>query len=134
MKITLVRHGEVTKKYLGKYNGHIDIELSANGLQQVLELGEELQKNNYDKIYCSDLLRARQTLEEFKLGQEVVYTQELREKYWGRHEGKSFEEISKEGIVYENFEQWISSLDGESIFDFEQRVKEYFNEIILANI
>ncbi|MEN8302955.1 MAG: histidine phosphatase family protein [Campylobacterota bacterium] len=131
MKITLVRHSEVIKKYQGKYNGHIDIALSSKGKNDAKELAKKLQNIEFDKIYCSDLLRAKQTLAAFKLSQEPIYTNRLREKSWGRHEGKSFNEIQSEGLEYKNFEQWISALDGEDIQKYTQRIQNYFYETLL---
>jgi len=129
--ITLVRHGEVLEEYQGKYNGHIDIGLSVNGKLQAKELGKKLKDRDFDRVYCSDLLRARETLQAFELDLEVSYTKELREKSWGRHEGKSFDEIQKEGIEYENFEQWIRALDGEDIDEYKEKIKHYFYKTLL---
>jgi alpha-ribazole phosphatase/probable phosphoglycerate mutase len=126
MKITLIRHAQVIQEYLGKYNGHIDIPLSQEGLNQTKKLASQLQGCKFDKVYCSDLLRAKQTLEALDLPQTPIFTKELREKSWGRHEGKSYDEITQEGIVYENFEQWLNALDGEDIYTYQQRIKEYF--------
>jgi len=131
MKITLVRHAEVIEEYIGKYNGHIDIGLSENGKNQAKKLGKKLKNMQFDKIYCSDLLRAKQTLELFELNQDVIYSDQLREKSWGKHEGKSFDEIIKEGIEYKNFEQWISDLDGEDITSYTNRIKNFFNNTII---
>ncbi len=130
MKITLVRHSEVIEKYQGKYNGHIDIALSQKGKEDAKNLARKLKNIEFDKIYCSDLLRARETLTAFHAAQEIVYTSKLREKSWGKHEGKSFDEIIQSGLQYENFEQWISALDGEDFRDYKQNLKEYFYETI----
>jgi len=131
MKITFVRHAEVIEKYQGKYNGHIDIPLSQNGKKQAKELAKKLQHINFDKIYCSDLLRAKQTLEAFSYDKEPTYTNRLREKSWGKDEGKSFDEIQAQGIKYINFQQWITALDGEDIYRYKEKIKEYFYETIL---
>lgn len=133
MTITLVRHGEVIEEYRGKYNGHIDIPLSQNGIENAKELGKKLQCEAYDRVYCSDLLRAKHTLEAFSLHVEPIFTSTLREKSWGRHEGKSFDEIQKEGIEYESFEQWVKALDGENIERYKERIKEYFYETIFKS-
>ena len=122
MNITLIRHGSVEKKYLGCYNGHIDIDLSEQGFLSAKELSSEISTNEYDSIYCSDLKRARQTADAISL-RDVTYTKELREKSWGKNEGKSFGEI---GIEYETFLQYIEALGGESIEDFSSRVKDFF--------
>ena len=130
MKITLVRHSEVIKEYQGKYNGHIDIALSLKGKKDAKELAQKLQDIEFDRVYCSDLLRARETLDELDIDLEPIYTDRLREKSWGKHEGKSFEEIELDGIKYENFEQWISALDGENMQEYIQRVREYFYKTV----
>jgi len=130
MKITLVRHSEVIESYQHCYNGLIDIGLSLNGKQQAKKIAEELNNIIFEKVYCSDLKRAKQTLDMFSLNLEPIYTKELREKSWGIHEGKSFEEIEKSGIKYENFYQWITALDGENIQNYIKRIERYFKEII----
>ena len=130
MRITLVRHAEVIQEYQGKYNGHIDIALSENGKLQAKTLAKELSSQIFDKVYSSDLLRAKETLNAFDIKIEPIYTKRLREKSWGRHEGKSFKEIEEEGIKYENFEQWIEALDGEDMQEYIQNIKEYFYETI----
>jgi len=131
MKITLLRHGEVQEKYLGKYNGHIDIQLSENGKTQAKKAAKELNSIAFERVYCSDLLRAKETLNAFHFHQNIIYSNQLREKSWGRHEGKSFDEIVAEGIEYESFLQWIEALDGESMAEYIEKVKTYFYETLL---
>ena len=131
MKIYFVRHGEVEEAYRGKYNGHIDIALSPKGKEEAKRVAKELSHIHFDKAYCSDLLRARESIEPFELSCEIIYTDKLREKSWGRHEGKSFEEIEAEGIAYTTFDNWIASLDGEPLEEFKQRVWSFFQEELL---
>lgn len=131
MRIYFVRHAEVIEEYQGRYNGHIDIPLSDKGKADAKELAKKLSYIRFDKAFCSDLLRARQTIEAFDLDCEVVYTDRLREKSWGRHEGMSFDEITKEGLEYRNFEQWIEDLDGEPLQEYAARIWEYFETVLL---
>lgn len=128
MKITLVRHAEVIEEYQGKYNGHIDISLSNKGKAEAKTLAKTLDHHKFDAIYCSDLLRAKQTLEAFSYNVQAIYTPLLREKSWGVHEGMSFEEIEATGIEYSSFEKWISDLGGEDLTLYIERVKNYFFE------
>ena len=131
MKLYFVRHAEVMKAYQGCYNGHIDIPLSPKGKQNAKELAKKLSHIKFDRAFCSDLLRARETIEAFDLECEVVYTNRLREKSWGKHEGMNFEEITKEGLEYKSFKQWIAALDGEPIERYAMRLQEYFKEVLL---
>lgn len=131
MIITLLRHGEVIEEYQGKYNGHIDIPLSKNGKLQVIQIAATLKNENFDAIYCSDLLRAKQTLEAFEYKVTPILTKNLREKSWGIHEGKSFQEIEESGIKYKNFEQWLNDLDGENSQEYINNTYKYFKDNII---
>lgn len=130
MKITLLRHAEVQEDFLGKYNGHNNIGLSKKGYEQSLTLANKYRNAGFDAVFCSDLLRAKETLKPFRFACNPIFTPELREKSWGVHEGKSFEEICAQGIEYKNFEQWINALDGERVEGFRQRVQYFFYEVI----
>ncbi len=127
MKITLIRHAEVEERYIGCFNGHIDIELSNKGKKEARILAHTYANDEFDAVFCSDLKRARQTLKYFSHAKDAVYTEKLREKSLGEHEGKKFEEL---GIKYENFGQFINSLDGERFDDFTSRVKEFFYDYL----
>ena len=131
MRVTLVRHGEVDKAYINKYNGHLDIELSKSGYAQAQMLAEHFASSKFDKVFCSDLMRAKETLKAFSQSQDAIYTDKLREKSWGRDEGLSFNEIcEQEGIEYINFMQWIDALDGEEYNSYVNRVREFFLEYL----
>ena len=123
MNLTLVRHAQVDEKYLGAYNGHIDISLSKLGNEQAKTLAKKFQNKSFDAVFCSDLKRAKETLQTFTNIKEIIYTPKLREKSWGKHEGLKFEEI---GIEYKNFLDFIHSLDGEDIDIFSANIKDFF--------
>lgn len=127
MRLTLVRHAEVQKEYLNKYNGHNDIGLSEDGIKQAKDLCDKLNELNFDAVYCSDLRRTKETIKYFKNEDSITYTKELREKSWGRHEGLSFDEIIEQNeIQYEDFLQWINDLDGEDYTFYIQRIESFF--------
>ncbi|MCW8837263.1 MAG: histidine phosphatase family protein [Thiovulaceae bacterium] len=127
MRLTLVRHCEVEEKYIGCYNGHIDIGLSKNGYIQAKKLSEKLKDENYDAVFCSDLKRAKESIKYFENLDNITFTDKLREKSWGINEGKSYNYICKtQNITYESFEQWIDELGGEDINLFKKRVEKFF--------
>ena len=132
MKITLVRHGEVQTPFIGKYNGHNDIGLSEKGKKEAKKLAELFTCKEFDLVYCSDLRRAKETLQAFVQAKNAVFTEKLREKSWGKHEGLGFDEITAQGIVYKNFSQWIEALDGENYTEYVQRVKKFFFEELVT--
>ena len=131
MKITLVRHAEVEEKYIGCYNGHIDIGLSQKGYADAKELEKHFSASDFDIIFCSNLKRTKETLKQFIKSDKVIYTKELREKSWGEHEGMRFEEIiSTTKLNYLGFEQWVNALDGERPEEFISRVGKFFFEYL----
>jgi alpha-ribazole phosphatase len=124
-----MRHASVDERYVGCYNGHIDIDLSPQGVREAAEAAAGLKDIEFDGVYCSDLLRCRQTLEHLGLA-SAVFDERLREKSWGRAEGMKYDEICKRfGVVYESFAQFIDAVGGESIAEFEARVSWFFDEL-----
>ncbi len=134
MIITLVRHGEIDNDYLGCYNGHIDISLSPTGVQASKQLAEHFKDTNFDAVYSSDLKRCKETLQPIILepkNQHIQFTDQLREKSWGKHEGMTFDTITaRDGLVYKDFEQWINALDGEPYDAYIARIRHFFLEFL----
>lgn len=134
MIITLARHAEVEEAYHKCYNGHIDIGLSSKGKEESCTLAQHFKNKAFDAVFCSDLKRCKQTLQAFDLDIKPVYTAMLREKSWGRHEGKSFDEIiACEDFTYDDFEQWIHALDGEEYPAYIKRIENFFKNFLPAS-
>jgi len=133
MIITLVRHGEVEEAYHRCYNGHNDIALSPKGVSEAAELGEHFAQQNFDAIFSSDLRRCQETLTHITASPHIplTLTQNLREKSWGRHEGMTFDAITKrDGLIYHDFLQWINALDGEPYDAYIERIKTFFTKTL----
>ncbi|WP_379135700.1 histidine phosphatase family protein [Paenibacillus sp. sgz500958] len=62
-RIGLIRHGSTYWNKEGRAQGYTDNELDEEGKQQAEAIAERLSKEQWDVIYSSDLLRARQTAE-----------------------------------------------------------------------
>jgi len=131
MKLTLVRHAEVDEKYRACYNGHNEIGLSKLGEFQATELCALLDIFKFDSVFSSDTFRAKESIKHSLHVEDIIYTDKLREKSWGKHEGLSFDEIiSQEEIKYKNFLQWINALDGENYEKYIKRIEEFFLEYL----
>ena len=87
--LLLIRHGETDWNADGRLQGQTDRPLSEFGRQQARQLAEELDGEEFEAIYSSDLVRARETAEIVgeRLGLGVVLDPDLREKDWGNWEG-----------------------------------------------
>ena len=87
--LLLVRHGETDWNAEGRLQGHTDRPLSDYGREQARRLAADLEAEDLEAIYASDLARARETAEIVgeRLGLPVVLDPDLREKDWGNWEG-----------------------------------------------
>ena len=104
--LLLVRHGETDWNAEGRLQGHTDRPLSDFGRRQAHELAEELDGEELEAIYSSDLARARETAEIVgrKLGLPTVLDPDLREKDWGTWEGLTAAERDRVEFVGESTE------------------------------
>lgn len=102
--IYLTRHGETEWNSKGIVQGHSDIPLNKIGEEQARELGKKLKDINFEAIFSSDLMRTKRTAEiailEKKLS--VKTTVALRERYFGKHEGKHFSFLHQVEIKLES--------------------------------
>ena len=60
-RIYMTRHGETVWNAEGRIQGHTDIDLSPRGRTQAQALGQRLEDVDFDAVYSSDLIRARET-------------------------------------------------------------------------
>ena len=101
--IYLVRHGRTDWNDKKLVQGHIDIPLNLEGQATAKELAIELNNIEFDKVYSSDLLRAKQTAEIIALEHqlEVETTEVLRERNFGSFQGKPREHLKEIDKVLE---------------------------------
>jgi len=106
-ELLLVRHGETDWNAEGRLQGHTDRPLSNFGREQACRLADELEREDLDAIYASDLARARETAEIVgeRLHLPVVVDPDLREKNWGTWEGLTSTERLDVELVGESTEQ-----------------------------
>ncbi len=104
--LLLVRHGETDWNAEGRLQGHTDRPLSDYGRRQARRLAEELDGEELEALYSSDLSRARETAEIVgqRLGLPTVLDPDLREKDWGTWEGLSAVERDRVEFVGESTE------------------------------
>jgi len=140
--LALVRHGESTWNARGIWTGWQDPPLSQKGIEEARQAGEQLKGISFDIAFVSDLIRAKQTLDEIltATGQkpEIIETQALRERNYGEHTKKNKWGILKE-LGEEKFKKlrrgWNDPVpNGETLKDVYSRVVPYYRNGILPNI
>lgn len=134
MEWWIIRHGITSWNAEHRYQGHSDIELLPDPMHGLTSLAQELEGVHFSAIYCSDLLRCRQTLSyvypELHRN-EVNYDSRLREMNFGEWEGKTYE-------MLKHLSQYTSWIDhpqdytppgGESWGQFHDRVYGVYRQL-----
>ncbi len=93
--LIVVRHGETDWNRIRRLQGHTDIALNANGIEQAARLRDALAGDAIHAIHASDLSRAMATAAPIAaaLGLPILRNVLLRERNYGILEGKTFPEI-----------------------------------------
>lgn len=96
--IYIARHGETEWNAKGLVQGHGDSPLTEAGIKQAKDLAKKLQSINFDAVFSSDLLRAKRTAQIIAQEKKIAVktAQALRERSFGRFEGKHIDEFRKE--------------------------------------
>jgi len=92
-----LRHGQTEWNRLKKIQGSCDSPLTEKGRAEVAEWSHTLQQFNWDRIFASDLGRAKETVEIInnQLCLPVAFDSRLREQMWGEWEGLTISYINE---------------------------------------
>jgi len=116
----IVRHGETDANVKKIFQGHLDYVLNERGEWQAKEAGRKFKKIYFDKAFSSDLVRAKRTAELILLEKNLAVetTKRLRERRFGRYEGKPYEYTDPElDVLIKKF----GRLSAEEQFRFKYR-------------
>ena len=106
VKFYLIRHGATDFNAVGGspdlIRGWIDIPLNKIGKDQAAKMAEMLADSKIKRIFCSDLIRAKQTAEALgkTTGAPITPTKGLRPWDLGRFTGQSYETIREQVTSY----------------------------------
>ena len=135
-RVYLMRHGEVGNGGEKRYNGHIDIDITENGREQMQRLAGMLAGKNIAAVYSSDLIRSTKGAEIISQSLDITYTplRDLRERSLGKWEGLTAEEI-RERFPAE-YIAWRADLlnyrppDGECLLDVRERLLPVYKKLV----
>jgi broad specificity phosphatase PhoE len=127
-QVFFIRHAETAMA--GRFCGHSDPELNAQGRAQLSALTRLFSAETIDSVYSSDLRRAISTAEAVLASRAIplALRPALREIDFGRWEGLRWEQIELLDPVYA--QKWMARYPhlpapaGESFESFETRVLE----------
>ncbi len=133
----LLRHGEAEHNISGIMGGD-KASLTEKGKRQIENLAKEIKGKKIDIIYCSPLLRTKQTCEIIKKHTKAraVVDERLREIEYGVFNGKTLAEYG-DGFrdkLKDYFDRFNKGPDkGESWNDVKRRVADFFRDINKKN-
>ena len=136
VRLLLVRHGESIWNIMGRYQGQMDVPLSAGGRVQAERAARRLASERIDAIYASDLSRARDTAEIIgqRLGMPVMGVSGLREIHLGVWQGLSYEVVRRRHFRDRDptpcYPVDVPPPGGESLRDVQMRVTVAVEEIV----
>ena len=140
-KIYLVRHAHAKGNEERFLQGCLDTPLSSKGKSQLEDLKIKFKGRAIDKIYSSDLERARLTAMAIKsvsnFNEEIILKKELREMFFGSLEGEKisrfYGEFKALSDVWDNNPKEFASPKGESMREVYDRLGLALDEIVSQN-
>lgn len=138
-RVYLMRHGEVANGGEKRYNGHIDVDITPRGIEQMQRLAERLSAQPIAAVYSSDLIRSRKGAEIIsnRLGITFTPIRGLRERSVGLWEGLTADEIRER--FPQEYMAWREDLvnyrppGGECLLDVRDRILPIYRQIVSSH-
>lgn len=130
-KIHLLRHG-LTDNSEGKYIGHTDVPLSAEGIEQIENMKRDYIYPYADVVFTSPLSRCKDTARLIYPEAKMIVIDDLIEYNFGEFEGRTAEELHEKEELFDSWlrgEKDIAPPFGENNSDFARRVCTAFAAI-----
>lgn len=123
MRLYVIRHGQTTTNLKKCWTGWLDVPLTEKGVQDAIATRDYLSRVHFDKVFTSDLQRARHTAEIVVPNTEYEALPLLREVNVGSVAGLPY----AEAIVPKNAKgiNDYSTIGGESPEEFWGRVRSF---------
>ncbi len=138
-QLILLRHGESIWNQENRFTGSVDIDLSQNGIQEAMNVGEQLKKYNISHVFCSLLKRSKHTAElvlrsAHKSNYLFFENAALNERNYGKLQGlnklDAFERYGTKQVQFWRRGYNAKPPDGESLKETSTRVISYYNKFI----
>ena len=106
-----------------------DEPLNEAGIIQAIKVGKEIRKLNVNKVYCSPIQRAKDTLKLFELNTNipVIIENRIKERSMGKYEKVPFEDLKWDEFWNYNSDKLYPEL--ETMKSVYERILEFLNEL-----
>lgn len=132
MELYIVRHGQSEANAAGRHAGWSPVPLSELGRQQACRVGGFLSAIAFDRVFVSDVLRARQTAELAMPGREYVLDSRIREIDSGSLVGRYVTDcIAEYGDAYNHAKQVLdyAAYGGETDDILAERIGSFMKDM-----
>ena len=131
-EIYCVRHGQSIHNQQQTIAGQLDSELTPLGFEDARSVAAGLGRRDFEIVYCSDLLRARQTAETImntlQFSCPVRYSPLIRELDYGLFTEKTvaetFQVLNYKRVPDQRYPE------GESFNDMQVRVRQFLSQLL----
>lgn len=136
LELVLLRHGHTKWNMKRRYLGSSDLPLMPEEREKLAALREQPElAGSFWRVYCSDMLRCRETLHYIapSLEEEAVYDSRLREMSFGAWEGCTYEQLKNNP----QYRSWIDDPaevtppGGEPWEAFTSRLEHFMSGLVL---
>jgi broad specificity phosphatase PhoE len=133
--VYLARHGQTAYNHEGRFQGQQPIPLDDTGREQAGELAERASTYGFRALWCSPLLRARETADivAARIGLEPIEDARLMETDAGDWTDRSFAEVQSESpqlfTAFVDARPDFAFPGGESFVQQEARVAEALERV-----
>ena len=93
LRLYFMRHGETAWSLSGQHTGRADLSLTVHGTTEAQRLGERIQAIAFAHVFCSPLIRARQTCQLAGLSTNAIIDDDLAEWDNGDYEGMTHDDV-----------------------------------------
>ncbi len=137
MRLFIIRHGESEADLLDVHEGRADFPLTERGHKQAQAMAEYIARcYKVEKIYCSTLIRAKQTAQHLseKIGVSLIPDEKLMEFNNGLVAGMERKVVEEKFPIVPNLPLHDSVYEQESKLDFRFRADYMLSKITSENI
>ncbi len=139
LRLYVTRHGETIWNTQKRLQGWKDSDLTENGINNAILLGNRIKNIEFTSIYSSPSKRAKETAILLKGEREqlIIEDENLREINLGDWEGQTQDDIKEkhpnEFHAFWNKPHLYTTNSGESFYQLDERVKNFLNRIKLEH-
>jgi len=138
VKIHIMRHAQSEANIKEILAGQLDYPLTEKGKEDARQIAQWYNSHYQPSvIYCSPLLRAKQTAMPFHTSDAIpfILDERLKEQNLGIFQGKTYSQVEQDPTYQmEKTKRWDwNIIDGESYHDIAKRIESFFSSIDMAH-